>query len=170
MLINKDITKFFEHDKLELIGTLIVSAIFIIRNCDKNNYLLDEILEASSINLETPLFLKKLEEQLDLLKKDNNSNIYFSSELRHSPSALQNSPVSWQYYAIYFAFNLGSEEIYKSKDDPVLSELLKLPLNFHYRYLKYKIIKYKREKTTSARRPANPSQPHGQAVELLAVM
>ncbi len=46
MLINKDITKFFEHDKLELIGTLIVSAIFIIRNCDKNNYLLDEILEA----------------------------------------------------------------------------------------------------------------------------
>lgn len=51
MLINKDITKFFEHDKLELIGTLIVSAIFIIRNCDKNNYLLDEILEASSINL-----------------------------------------------------------------------------------------------------------------------
>ena len=138
MLINKNITKFFEHDKLELIGTLIASAIFIIRNCDKDNYLLDKILEASSINLEAPLFLKKLEEHLDLLKKDNNSNIYFSSELRHSPSALQNSPVSWQYYAIYFAFNLGSEEIYKSKDDPVLSELLKLPLNFHYSYLKYK--------------------------------
>lgn len=138
MLINKNITKFFEHDKLELIGTLIASAIFIIRNCDKDNYLLDKILEASSINLEAPLFLKKLEEHLDLLKKDNNSNIYFSSELRHSPSALQNSPVSWQYYSIYFAFNLGSEEIYKSKDDPVLSELLKLPLNFHYSYLKYK--------------------------------
>ena len=137
MLINKNITKFFEHDKLELIGTLIASTIFIIRNSDKDNYLLDEILEASSINLEAPLFLKKLEEHLDLLKKDNNSNIYFSSELRHSPSALQNSPVSWQYYAIYFAFNLGSQEIYKSKDDPVLSELLKLPLNFHYRYLKY---------------------------------
>lgn len=151
MLINKDITKFFEHDKLELIGTLIVSAIFIIRNCDKNNYLLDEILEASSINLETPLFLKKLEEQLDLLKKDNNSNIYFSSELRHSPSALQNSPVSWQYYAIYFAFNLGSEEIYKSKDDPVLSELLKLPLNFHYRYLKYKNFEEKEKLHISER-------------------
>ena len=60
MLINKNITKFFEHDKLELIGTLIVSAIFIIRNCDKNNYLLDEILEASSINLEAPLFRKNL--------------------------------------------------------------------------------------------------------------
>ncbi len=30
MLINKDITKFFEHDKLELIGTLIVSGIFMI--------------------------------------------------------------------------------------------------------------------------------------------
>ena len=151
MLINKNITKFFEHDKLELIGTLIVSAIFIIRNCDKNNYLLDEILEASSINLEAPLFLKKLEEHLDLLKKDNNSNIYFSSELRHSPSALQNSPVSWQYYAIYFAFNLGSEEIYKSKDDPVLSELLKLPLNFHYRYLKYKNFEEKEKLHISER-------------------
>ena len=151
MLINKNITKFFEHDKLELIGTLIASAIFIIRNCDKDNYLLDKILEASSINLETPLFLKKLEEQLDLLKKDNNSNIYFSSELRHSPSALQNSPVSWQYYAIYFAFNLGSEEIYKSKDDPVLSELLKLPLNFHYRYLKYKNFEEKEKLHISER-------------------
>lgn len=151
MLINKNITKFFEHDKLELIGTLIASAIFIIRNCDKDNYLLDEILEASSINLETPLFLKKLEEQLDLLKKDNNSNIYFSSELRHSPSALQNSPVSWQYYSIYFAFNLGSEEIYKSKDDPVLSELLKLPLNFHYSYLKYKNFEEKEKLHISER-------------------
>ena len=35
MLINKDITKFFEHDKLELIGTLIVSAIFIILDIAK---------------------------------------------------------------------------------------------------------------------------------------
>ena len=151
MLINKNITKFFEHDKLELIGTLIASAIFIIRNCDKDNYLLDEILEASSINLEAPLFLKKLEEHLDLLKKDNNSNIYFSSELRHSTSALQNSPVSWQYYSIYFAFNLGSEEIYKSKDDPVLSELLKLPLNFHYSYLKYKNFEEKEKLHISER-------------------
>ena len=151
MKINKNINKFFDYDELELIGLLITSAIFIIRNCDKNNYLLDEILEASSINLETPLFLKKLEEQLDLLKKDNNSNIYFSSELRHSPSALQNSPVSWQYYAIYFAFNLGSEEIYKSKDDPVLSELLKLPLNFHYRYLKYKNFEEKEKLHISER-------------------
>ena len=151
MLINKNITKFFEHDKLELIGTLIASTIFIIRNSDKDNYLLDEILEASNINLEAPLFLKILEEQLYLLKKDNNSNIYFSSELRHSPSALQNSPVSWQYYAIYFAFNLGSEEIYKSKDDPVLSELLKLPLNFHYRYLKYKNFEEKEKLHISER-------------------
>ncbi len=151
MLINKNITKFFEHDKLELIGTLIASTIFIIRNSDKDNYLLDEILEASNINLEAPLFLKILEEQLYLLKKDNNANIYFSSELRHSPSALQNSPVSWQYYAIYFAFYLGSEEIYKSKDDQVLSELLKLPLNFHYNYLKYKNFEEKEKLHISER-------------------
>lgn len=150
MLINKNITKFFEYDKLELIGTLITSAIFVIRNHDKNNYLLDEILDALDINLEAPIFLKQLEEQLDLLKKDNDS-IYFSSELRHSPSALQNSPVSWQYYAIYFAFDLDNEDIYKSKDDQVLNDLLKLPLNFQYSYLKYKELEEKEKLHVSER-------------------
>lgn len=150
MIINKNIAKFFEYDKLELIGTLITSAIFIIRNKDKGNYLVDEILDSSNINLKAPIFLKQLEEQLDLLKKDNDS-IYFSSELRHSPSALQNCPVSWQYYAIYFAFNLRNQDIYKSKDDQVLSELLKLPLNFHYSYLKYKNFEEKEKLHISER-------------------
>ncbi|KAB7889744.1 hypothetical protein [Poseidonibacter ostreae] len=154
MIIKKNIAKFFEYDKLELIGTLITSTIFIIRNHDKNNYLIDEILEASNINLEAPLFLKELEDQLDLLNKDNDS-IYFSSELRHSPSALQNSPISWQYYSIYFAFNLKNEDIHTSKEDPVLNDLLKSALHFHNYYLKYKDLEEKEKLHISERQQAH---------------
>jgi len=153
MIIKKDIAKFFGYDKLELIGTLITSAIFVFRNHDKNNYLIDEILNASGINIEAPLFLGKLEQQLDLLKKDN-SSIYFSSELKHAPSSLKNIPISWQYYAIYFAFNLDIENIYKSKDDIVLNDLLKLPLNFHYSYLTYKNLEEKEKLQISERQQA----------------
>ena len=144
MMINQNIIKFFGYEKKELLGTLIISAIFVFRNHDKNNRLLDKILIASKIDLEAPLFLKELEEQLNLLKNNKEENeILFASILKHSPSILQNSTITWTYYAIYFAFNLKDGNIFISKDEKVLSEILNLPLELHYNYLKYKELEEK---------------------------
>lgn len=146
MLINPNIRNFFQYEKKELIATLIKAAIFVFRNHDKNTILLDEILQYSEIKIDTPIFLKLLEEELEVLENLEDKEIFYETQMHHSPMHLAENTISWQYYAIYFAFELKDKDIVVSKKDALLNKILNVSLNYHKHFLKYK--KFENTKNT----------------------
>ena len=64
--------------------------------------LLEELLEQCEIKLDLPLFFKKLDHILEKLCDTAKQQI-----LKKSPQQLQQAPLTWLYYAIYFSLDFA---------------------------------------------------------------
>jgi hypothetical protein len=131
-MIDAEIAKYFGYQEKDAIVNLIKSAQYIFSH-SKDEPLLDEILMLSDISMDAPMFLKHLEEQLREYANKADSTSYYP-KVQKSPSPLQESVVTWLYYALYWAYKLDVKE--KTFSYP--HSLSRIVLLFHKHYLHYK--------------------------------
>ena len=167
-MLDIDIGKYFAYKKTDAIINLIEAAQYIFSH-SKNELLLDEILVLSDIDMDAPLFLKYLEEQLEEYKKEPTTIVYYKNRVR-SPAPLQGSVVTWLYYALHWAYKLDE----KNSQYNYPHSLSRVVLLFHKHYLHYKAEEQKQKLSSSKCQSEDFFQDIAQgltrALEYMAVM
>jgi len=127
------IAKYFQYDQEEALLNLLIAVQFIFSH-SKDERLLDDILELSGIEIEAPLFLKEIDQQIMYIKSGVDEKKYYK-KMKRSPRPLQDHVITWLYYALFWAYDLG-----KDKQDRIEypQQLSRVVLHFHYYYLLYK--------------------------------
>ena len=129
---NRNIEKYFDYRGEEALVNLLEATQYIFSH-SRDERLLDEILLLSNIEIPAPLFLKLIDEELEMLNQVNDAKVCHKNMI-HSPAVLQDSVVTWLYYALYWAYRLDKkDEVYEYPQN-----LSRIVLLFHYYHLKYK--------------------------------
>jgi len=115
------------------IQNLLISVKFVWY-INKKDTTLEKILRITHPNIELPIFFKKIDEEIEIYK-DNKFLIY---PLKKTQKSLQDSPVSWIYYALYFALNLKTHTINSFVENKEIQQITSIVIKFHYAYLNYK--------------------------------
>jgi len=95
--------------------------------------LLEELFEQCEIKLDLPLFFKKLDQILEKLGNNSKQQI-----LKKSPQQLQQAPLTWLYYAIYFSLKLENKTEKDFINNPNVQTILLLVIKYHLSYVIYK--------------------------------
>lgn len=131
IMIDKSIEKYFDYNGTHALINILKAAQYIFSH-SKDEPLLDEILELSGIGMDAPIFLKYMDEQLEVLEMKSSSTLSFK-KMSHSPKQLQGNVITRLYYALYWAYGLDKKEVF---DYP--QRLARIVLLFHKYYLQYK--------------------------------
>ena len=132
----KEIIKYFDYQNDELLGNLIYAAIFVLRSSiEKHEELLKEVLNRSGIDRPVPLFMRLLEETyLDIVKQQNTAVL--QQAIRHAPKEIQNSPLTWPYYALYWVWPQATP--FEEMKLMMPENLAKIIIQFHLDLLTYR--------------------------------
>ena len=103
----------------------------------KNSPYLEKILEILKIREDIPIFFKFLDTAIDALKEDD----FLLLTLKKSPKELQKSTITWPYYAVYFALDLG-DNIENLANNAKIKAITELAIKYHCAYLTYKDKEY----------------------------
>lgn len=95
--------------------------------------LLEELLKQCEIKLDLPLFFKKLDQILENLNGTPKQSI-----LKKSPKQLQEAPLTWLYYAVYFSLDLGNKTENDFLNNSNIQSVLLLVIKYHLLYIIYK--------------------------------
>lgn len=122
--------KYFEYDGKYAIKNLLIALKYIFLN-NKNNLIIEKILEQKGITIGLPMFIKAIDEYLDT---QTGKNLFIDKPLRVSNGKLPSS-IAGLYYAMFFAFKLNKSATgYKGHKHQKISEIV---LQYHYEYLIY---------------------------------
>jgi len=142
-MLDVNIERYFAYEKKDAIVNLLKAAQYIFAH-SKDEPLLDEILKLSDISMDAPIFLKYLDKQLYEYKEESNNIVFYHNRIK-SPTPLQDSVITWLYYALYWAYKLD-EENSKYHYPHSLSRTVLL---FHKHYLHYRAEEKKKLKLKS---------------------
>jgi len=119
-------------DDFALYNILKTLKITLYLNKDHED-LLEELLRQCEIKLDLPLFFKKLDQLLE-----NLNGIPKQSILKKSPKQLQEAPLTWLYYAIYFSLDLENKTENDLINNSNIQTILLLVIKYHLSYIVYK--------------------------------
>lgn len=132
----KTIQKFFNYHNNDLLGNILYGAIIVMRSClDDFEEDIAKILYYTGINISVPIFMQTLERcYSDIL--ENTTDGILITQLKHAPEAIQNHPIVWPYYALYWVWStdLNFSEI----KNIIPSKLTNIVLRHHLDHLVYK--------------------------------
>ncbi|WP_434637352.1 hypothetical protein MLC35_00930 [Sulfurimonas sp. NW7] len=120
------------RDDFALYNILKTLKITFYLNKDHDD-LLEELLKQCKIKLDLPLFFKKLDQILE-----NLNGTPKKSMLKKSPKQLQEAPLTWLYYAIYFSLGLENKTEKDFINNSNIQTVLLLVIKYHLSYIIYK--------------------------------
>lgn len=134
--IDQDILKYFDYQQDELMGNLIYAAIYVFRvSIDKYEDIINEVLKLSGIRRPAILFMQLLEESYsDIAIQKNTKKLQQS--IKHAPKAIQESPLTWPYYGMYWMWPQSIR--FEEMKAIMPANLAKILLQFHIDLLTYK--------------------------------
>ncbi|HHD78068.1 MAG TPA: hypothetical protein ENK98_00260 [Epsilonproteobacteria bacterium] len=134
-MIDKKLAQFFQYEKNNAIINLLIAARFAYSST-MNDHIVDKILELSEISMPAPLFLKHMDELMEKFQEGQADGHLYLDKLIRSPGYLQNHVITRLYYALYWS--LCSVDNKEEIERQYVSQIVKIVLDFHYYYLRYK--------------------------------
>lgn len=125
----QDIFEYKEHFALKNIFIAFRTALYV----NKQNTAPEDLIKTLEIDIPLPKFFMLLDTEID-----DSDITTLIQELKKSPTQLQKSPISWVYYSLYFALNLGNRDPDFFHNNDKIKAILLLVLKYHIAYLTYK--------------------------------
>jgi hypothetical protein len=125
------ITLFGYSDSYALSNILI--AFRKVLYCHRQEDVADKLLQVLSPNMSLPKLFQKIDKAIKELGDET-----YIQKLVKSPNQLQKSPLTWLYFALFFALNLSKDSAVNFEKNEKIEAVLLLVLKFHYYYVVYR--------------------------------